>query len=636
MSSVSFKKFIEDPLEYVDDITIEQLEKFLRKLADLYYNADGSPIPDKIFDVLKEKLADRDPGNPFLFEVGAPIIRDKVKLPFPMGSLNKVKPDNKEFDKWFAKYKGPYELSDKMDGISALVHKTKNNVRLYSRGDGIYGQDISHLLEYINVDTSKMPIDTAVRGELIMTKKNFEKIKNKMKNARNAVAGVVNSKTLDTKVAKLVDFITYNVVHPVLVQSEQYDALEKWGFTVVPHKELKKCSVEILIDYFTERRKINKYDIDGIVVMDNSGTHKVTTGNPKYGFAFKSIMEDQYTVATVVDVEWEVSRYGYLKPRVKIEPIELVGVTITYATAHNAKFIQDNKIGVGSKIKIIRSGDVIPKIMEVITPSKNGKPKMPDVDYEWNDTNVDIMVTDASDEDKLITITKQMVNTMKTLNVKYIDEGLMRKLVSDGYTNLIKLLGADKQEIDEIIGEKMSTKILDGLDDALSNTQLHTLMASSNYFGRGLGEKKLHVVTKMYPDILKKNWNEKELYDKLINLDGFQDITVRKFISGFIKFKKFFVKLNDYYDMSYLISANNETKKGSTMAAQKIVMTGFRSKEISDFIESNGGSVVGSVSKNTTLVLTADEPETSSKLEKAQELNIPIMTKSEFIRKFMK
>ena len=630
----TFAQFLKDPIQYANEISSDKLEKYLRKLSALYYNTTESPVSDKIFDELKDILEEADPNNSFLYEVGAPITKNKIKLPYPMGSLDKLKPTKEgEFSRWIKTYMGPYELSDKLDGISALLHKKNNKIKLYSRGDGIFGQDITHLLKYIDVKTDKLPDNTAIRGELIMSKKNFAKIDGQMKNARNAVAGVVNSKTTDVKIAKMVEFITYNIVYPRFLQDEQYNYLNEWGFNVVHHIEVPKITIDELVSYFGERRAKSMYDIDGIVVMDNNMVYDVVEGNPKYGFAFKSIMKDQYTVATVVDVEWAVSRHNYIKPRVKIEPINLVGVTITYATAHNAKFIYDNNIGIGSKIKIIRSGDVIPKIMEVITPSTNGKPKMPDIPYTWNETNVDIVVKDETEDSKIISTTKQLVNTMKTLDVKYIDDGLMKKLVENGYNTFIKLLKAERTEVENIIGSKMTDKIYDGIEHALKNTQLHILMAASNYFGRGIGVRKIHIITKKYPNIMKEKWDNDKLFEKINSLDGFQEKTTQKFVDGFIKFKKFFNKVNEYIEIDYLLEQDDE-QVGDKFEGQKIVLTGFRSSEIIEYIEKNGGETSSSVSKNTTMVICADENDTSSKLQKANEFKIPIVTKDAFVKKY--
>lgn len=641
---MNFIKFLKDPIASASELSPKKLTTFLRKLSASYYNDSKSLVTDQVFDELKDILREKDPDNEFLDEVGAPISGTKVKLPFPMGSLDKVKPDNKKFDKWVLTYKGPYVLSDKMDGISAMLHKTKDDVKLYTRGNGIFGQDISHLIKHLKLDASEMPDDTAIRGEMIINKKDFKKIADKdptVNNARNTTSGLINDKTVDKNLIKYVQFITYSVVYPSYKQSKQFELLEEWGFTTAPHKIVKEISVEMLQDYFKTRRTTNDFDIDGVVVIDNSNAYNVVTGNPKYGFAFKSIQDDQIAIATVEDVEWEVSRYGYIKPTIRIKPIKLVGVTITYATAHNAKFIYDNNIGIGAKIKIIRSGDVIPKIMEVLEPSKDGEPKMPDIDYEWNETEVDIIATHDKDSKNIMTI-KKLVNFMSTLGVKFINEGIVTKLVDGGYTSIIKILKAKKSGISAIIGDKMTDKIIDGpegLNHALKNTQLHILMDASNCFGRGLGERKIHVITKAYPNIMKENWSEKEMFDKIIVLEGFQEKTTNKFIDGYKKFIKLFAKMNEIVDLKYLLVADVPSSKSQSniFDKQKIVMTGFRDASIEEFITSNGGESPSSVSKNTTLLVCADDCDTSSsKYQKAEELGVKIMTKSEFKKKYMK
>src|ERR1700744_2630035 len=124
---MSIKKKIDDiiknPKKYATAVDVTELEKTLRYLSNKYYNTGKSVVSDEIFDLLKDVLKERDPANPFLGEIGAPINKSKVKLPFPMGSLDKIKPETKELEKWINKYEGPYVLSDKLDGTSAQFYK---------------------------------------------------------------------------------------------------------------------------------------------------------------------------------------------------------------------------------------------------------------------------------------------------------------------------------------------------------------------------------------------------------------------------------------------------------------------------------------------------------------------------------
>jgi NAD-dependent DNA ligase len=132
-------------------------------------------------------------------------------------------------------------------------------------------------------------------------------------------------------------------------------------------------------------------------------------GYPEYGIAFKMVLDDQFTIATIKQIIWEPTMDSYLKPLVEINPVELVGTTVTFATAHNAKFVESNKLGKGAKIKIIRSGDVIPYIMEVVEPAK--KPSMPDIPYVWNETEVDILIDyDEEIDEEVLNKVKDWIN----------------------------------------------------------------------------------------------------------------------------------------------------------------------------------------------------------------------------------
>ena len=637
------KKFVilkTSPKKYAENADIKELENMLRYLSDAYYNTAKSLVSDEIFDLLKDTLEKRDPTNKFLKEIGAPIKKQKIKLPYPMGSLDKIKPDGGELEKWLNKYKGPYVISDKLDGISAQLYKDNNNkLNLYTRGNGIEGQDISHLIKFVmnkNVDMESIPKGTSIRGELIISKKNFKKIEDIMANARNAVAGLVNSKKVDKRIANITEFIAYSIIHPSYKQTDQMKKLEDWEFEVVEYNVEKKLSYEMLSDYLFKRRKNSEYEVDGIVVVDSSKSYTVEEGNPDYAFAYKAIMNDQIAEAEIVDVIWNVSKDGYLKPTIQIKPVKLVGTTITYATAFNAKYVKDNKLGPGAKIKIIRSGDVIPYILEVIKPAK--EPKMPDVSYVWNDSGVDILLKDIHGAFSDVMKVKRIVHFFKTLGIKNIDEGLVKKLVDNGYNSIEKILDADRKKLEKIegIGEKLINKVYDNIEEQLGNTKLENLMAASNIFGGGLGTKKLKLIVDKYPNIMNEKWDKKKLTEKINSIEGFSDITTNKFVNNFDKFKKFFDNINDIIDINYLKKPIEKKKPtGKLFADQTVVFTGFRNKEWEKFIEDNGGKISTSVSSKTSLVVHSSESANSSKIIKAKSLGVKLMDEGEFREKFI-
>lgn len=635
--------------KYIENLDSKKLEKILRELSSEYYNKGISLVSDEIFDYLKETLEEIDPLNDFLNEVGAPISeKEKVKLPYSMGSLDKIKPSTNELEKWKDIYKGPYVISDKLDGISAQLYITENENKLYTRGNGEYGQDISYLIDYL-FDVSKFSKDKlpiSIRGELILSKKNFEKVKDKFKNARNAVAGYVNSKKIDKTLSKLVEFIGYTVINPSLTQEKQMKFLNdfKGLKKVVEYKVLKNKELtnDMLSKYLEERRNRSEYEVDGIVVYDSGDIYKHMAGNPSHGFAFKSILSDQYAEVLVIDVLWEPSMDGYLKPKVQINPVNLVGVTINYATAFHAKFVEENNLGPGSIIKIIRSGDVIPHIMEVVKPSTSGKPKMPNTEYIWDKNHVNIIIKNIENSDYINVIkAKKMDYFFSVLEVKNISLGILTKLVDNGYDNIIDILSADKKELEKIdgIGKKLIEKIYDNIDEVMENMSLEKLMAGSHVFGTGIGERKIKLIIKQIPNILNIK-DKKELKDLILKIDGFSDISADKFVNNLDKFKIFYRQLKEIYDIEYIEEKLNKDKKENKNESKnifgnsKIVFTGFRDKELQKKIEDMGGNVSTSVSSKTNIVIYADNEKNSSKLEKAKQLEIKIMSKSEFIKKF--
>jgi NAD-dependent DNA ligase len=650
------KSFIEkvkkNPSDIAEELSDEDLTKLLKKLADVYYNTDKPLVDDITYDILFDILKERDPTNPFLKQIGAPIKveRKKVKLPYPMGSLEKIKPNTGLLEAWLKKFKGPFIISDKLDGISAQIHNDNDTLKMYTRGEGDeegnIGEDISYLLEYVNVGKIKnLPKNASIRGELIIKRSDFEKIKDKYKNIRNTVTGIKNSKTVDPELAKLVNFVSYSVLHPEMSQKKQMEQLEEWKINVVEYKIIKKLDEKILEEYLKERRKVSPYDIDGIVCFDSSKEHKLVPGNPEYGFAFKMVLDDQFTIATIKQIIWEPTMDSYLKPVVEINPVELVGTTVTFATAHNAKFVDDNKLGKGAKIKIIRSGDVIPYIMEVIEPAK--KPDMPDIPYVWNETEVDIIIDydEEIDEEILDKVKiKLLTHFFKKIDVKFLSEGIIAKLVENGYDTLSKILGAEEKDLYDIdgLGKKSITKIYKEIDNKLDKVELHVFMAATHLFGRGIGERRLKEIIKVYPNIIHEKWTKKEITNKINKIDGFSDITTSQFVDNLDEFKNFCEDINKVYDISHIIKKKDIKKEVANINVnpkfkdKTIVFTGVRDKDLETLIENSGGKVSSSVSKNTNIVVHSDNPDTTNnKYVKATELKIKLISISQFKKEYI-
>ena len=169
------------------------------------------------------------------------------------------------------------------------------------------------------------------------------------------------------------------------------------------------------------------------------------------------IISDQVVEAKVVDVLWTPSKDGLLKPRIQIEPVTIGGAKIEYATAFNAKFVEDNKIGVGAVVRLIRSGDVIPHIAAIVTPAS--QTLMPKQEYEWNETHVDIVLKNKEDDEtvKIKTITK----FFKTLEVDKLGEANIKKIVNTKADTIAKIINLSKDDLKEVenLQEKIPTQI---------------------------------------------------------------------------------------------------------------------------------------------------------------------------------
>jgi DNA ligase (NAD+) len=270
-------------------------------------------ITDAIYDMIEDEIRRRDPAHPRLQKVGAPVSsREKVKLPFYLPSLDKIKTGD-ALIKWSDKYPGPYVITDKMDGISLGIKGDK----LYTRGDGTSGQDVSHLIKHLKLP--KIPATMAVRCEVEMTESQFKKVFPDGKNARNTASGLLNQKKVDTKLIKALDVIAYEIIEPAMKPSAQLKKLKQLGFKTVTHALTKKLTHTNVASYLTERKKTSDYAIDGLVIYQDKKVSRKKSGNPDHARAFKMMTEGDFKDVKVKEVIWQISKYGYLKPVVIVE-----------------------------------------------------------------------------------------------------------------------------------------------------------------------------------------------------------------------------------------------------------------------------------------------------------------------------
>ena len=623
-------EFKKNGIDTLKLLTEKQLETILDETQKAYYNdPENSLLTDNEYDIIKEYMEKKYPKNKVLDQIGAPIQdKNKVKLPYFMASMDKIKPDTNALQKWKDKYSGPYVLSAKLDGISGLYSTENNEQKLYTRGNGEVGQDISHLIPFLKLPTTP---DITIRGELIMKKSTFiEKYKDQFSNSRNLVSGLVNQKKMEPEKFKDVDFVAYEVIKPSLKPSEQMKFLEDEEVDEVINETKKNIDNSILSEILVDWRENYEYTIDGVIV-ENDEIYKRTEDNPKHAFAFKMVLSDQIAEAKVLNVLWAPSKDGYLKPRIQIEPVVLGGAKIEYATAFNAAFVEDNKIGIGALVKLVRSGDVIPHIMEVIEPAQ--KAKMPDVEYKWNETHVDIILEDAEQDETVKE--KNIVGFFKGLEVDGLGPGNVKKIIRAGYESVPQIIAMTEEDFLKVDGfkKKMAEKVFKSIHDKIDKASLPKIMAVSNIFGRGFGEKRIEPILSKYPDILTSSDSDQEKIDKIKGIKGIEKKTAERFVNNISKFMDF-IQVAKLQNKLSDIPIEEPKDESHPLYDKTIIITGFRDKELSEQLKSFGAKESSSVTKNTFAVIVKNKDEDTGKIEAAKEKNIPIYTIDEFKEKY--
>ena len=633
-----------DSINTISSFSVEELEEIIEYAADKYYNTPNSVISDSLYDILIDFLKMNNPKSKILKNIGAKIkSKNKVKLDYWLGSMNKIKPNTNQLSNWIKKYKNHYNLSDKLDGISALLIYDKNDIKMFTRGTASEGMNITHLIKYLKLPNfdfinkyckkNKIIGDNnliAFRGELIIKEEIFnKKWSNKLKNGRNSVAGLVNSKNINPDLAMDTDLVIYEIIDPFYPIDKQFEIISDIGFKTVFNKNINhELTCEYLSDYLNKRRKSSEYNIDGIIISSIGEYDRNLEGNPEYAVAYKDILQDQIAETTIELIEWNISKDGYIKPTLILKPVSIGGVEIKRCTGNNAKFIVDNILGIGAIIEVIRSGDVIPKVHKVIKHAL--KPELPNGKWHWNETFVDIIIDDIENNNVLI---KNIYFFFSTLNTKGLGEQNVKKLVDSGLDSILKIITATKDDFLQIpgFGEKSANNLFEAIKNALNNVSLVKIMTGSNKIGHGIGEERIKQVLTVYPNLLidYKKWDSEKFINNLKELNGWEQKTSHLFVSNFEEFIKFFNLIKKYIKIEI-----NKIIKGA-FSGLIIVLTGFRDKDLQTQIENQGGKIGTTITKNTDYLVVKDQSmidNPTEKIKKAIDLNIKIITKDKILK----
>ena len=645
LSEYTYKQY----KECIETENLNILHSLKVYLDDLYYNTDKSVFCDKKYDMLKDMLMKRDPA--YIPPIGCKIRvhENRITLPYWLGSACKITPnEQKELDRWVDK--NPCKsviVTEKLDGVSGMFIQKNGKRKLYTRGDGIVGADISYLIQYIS-SIPKFEQDIAIRGELIMEKKVFENkyrhdvnrnsdSKNSnsrtYKHSRNMISGLVGAKTVRDGLSDI-KFIVYEIIgdYTMPCPIDQINKLESLGFTIAMHKKVgESLSIKKLEILYEEFKKNTKYEIDGIIIQSNVSYDRNITGNPSYLFAFKVNGSEGIVETTVLDIEWQVSKWGQIIPVAIIDPVDLPGVTISRVTLSNAGLMVEKKIGPGSIVNVTRSKEVIPFIVDVVFECDEKDLKFPDMKYVWDDNRVHLNIDWGEVSPKVVAHMriKLFASFFEKMGIKHVSKQTVKKIYEGGFDSLLKIIGMSKKDLmkNAKFKDKSASRIIDNIKNGLKGVNACDLLGSSGALGYGIGRKRVKALMTDIPDILIAE--KSGLKDRIIAVEGFNEITADKVIDHL----DYAVEFID--EISKFVTFAEDTRVSNEMVGTKFVFSGFRSKDLEIEIQNRGGAITTSVSKKTTGLIVSNKSEkTTGKATKAIECGVPIYTKEEFLAKY--
>ncbi len=556
-----------------------------------------------------------------------------------------------------------YVMEYKIDGLSvAITYENGVLVSGVTRGDGFEGEDITS-----NVKTIKNlplvlsePINITVRGEVYMPKKVFKEINTVRENLgdklfanpRNAAAGALRQ--LDSKVTasrKLSIFI-FDIIEleneKFTTHTERLNYLQKLGFTTSIHKEVK--SIKEINDYINKSydfRSSLSFDIDGMVIKVNELSVREKMGfrskSPKWAVAYKFKAERVRT--RLLDIILQVGRTGVITPRAKLEPVFLMGSTISYSTLHNFGYIQDRDIRIGDIVEIEKAGDVIPKVVGVVFDERNGSEKvftypencpvcdsvvvLRDGEAAYRCENVDCPSKDLRSIIYFVGKNQMDIDGLGSSIVELFTE---KGFLSD-YTDIYYLYEYE-DEIKNMdgFGEKSYQNLIESIEKSKKNCLSKLLSAIGIPL---VGEKVAKKLASIYKDM---DRFFKLSVDELVEIDDIGD-KMAESIVGFFSNNSNLMKIDKLKRAGLNFSYIEETLDIEKVFLDKtFVLTGtletLKRNDAKKIIENLGGSVSSSISKNTDYLLYGDKA--GSKLEKARTLGVQLMDEEKFILEIKK
>ena len=653
--------------DYKDELAF--LRAYLTEQGYLYYVLDAPVIPDYEYDRLNRRLEELEAEHPEEITPDSPTQRVGGKIldsfqPYthevPLESLQDVFNEGEvaAFCEKMEEALGPmaeYSVEPKVDGLSvALEYRDGVFVRGATRGDGRVGEDVTENLRTVRSIPMTLPEKLPrliVRGEVYMARSVFEGINAKrelegkplMANPRNAAAGSLRQ--LDSKICaqRQLDIAVFNLQlaegREFTSHAETLDYLASQRFKVIPHKTLRGTS-EIQTEIFriNDERMDYPFDIDGAVVKVNSLSDRTILGStakfPKWAVAYKYPPEKKY--ATVTDIVVQVGRTGVLTPKAVLTPVRLAGTTVTNATLHNQDFITEKDIRIGDTVLVQKAGEIIPEILSVdLTKRPEGtKPyTLPEVcpvcgaPVVRDEDGAALRCTGAECPAQLSRNLAHFVSR-EAMNIDGLGSAIIDLLIEEKMvSNPADLYALDYAAFAKLPGQgKKSAANLKAAIEASKQNDLARLLCALGI--RQVGSKAAKVLASTFGSL------DALQHASLEDLTAVPDIgetTAQNILDYFAS-----PQSQDLIDRLRAAGVNFMSTNQVTdtrFAGKTFVLTGalslFTREEATEKIESFGGKAASSVSKKTTYVVAGENA--GSKLRKAQELGVPVLSEQEFL-----
>ena len=627
----------------------------LRRAVDiatyLYSNYD-SGLTDNAFDSLlwylqkKEKIKGRA-----LEKINAPVVEKlRIALEYPMPDLEKANPGTQKLINYLKQFnETPCNWSLKLDGVSGMIiYKKGKIVMINSKGKDNVGGNLTYLKDYIKMP-QKVDYDYfVVRGEFMISKENWDnKYNGTFSNARAFVAGKINSGFVVSALNDI-EFIAYEIMvlnnEPFVPStSHAYKILQNQGFTVVDNGNFPKPpTVFEIMALYKSKRESSKYFIDGLVLKVDEpqlSVPKVKSNiiyNPSYAIAFKMQLEEQIRPTQVLDIEWNISRYGKYIPVVIYNAVYVMGARLTRATGHNAKHIESWNMGKGTEIVVIKAGDIIPQIKDV-TVDANIVPIFPSDKYEWHWEKSDIVLNDLNNDEVKMKI---ILHFFETIELKKFGPAKVKGLFEAGYTSPESIIKASVDNFTKIkgIGKKTAEQYYNDIRTIMSTIPPDRILEAAT-FKSGLARVLLKQLFKEFPRILDYSEDEiKEAFKKK-KVPGFGAKRIENVATNIPAFRKYidsFAKedikksINNYIEKIENLKKNGYNPKinGKTFVLTQMPFT--TDYELEDYIYDNQGNFSSTVTSKTEAVISGNVESISKKMEAASKLGVNVLYLQEF------